>query len=140
MEATLAPNDLALLNILAWAIALGLAQILVSVLFNIESRGLLYGVGPRDDGPPVTRPVASRTERAHKNFLETFAFFAAAVLIVHALGRASPTTVLGAKVYLWSRVAYLPLYMAGVPWLRTVAWSVSVAGIVMVWMAAVGGF
>jgi uncharacterized MAPEG superfamily protein len=137
MGTTLAPDDLALLHVLAWSIALGAAHIAISVSLNVASRGLPYGVGARDEPAPATATIASRTERALRNFLETFAFFAAAVLVAHALGTASPSAVLGARVYLWSRVLYLPLYMLGVPWVRTVAWSTSVVGIAMVWVAGI---
>ena len=44
-------------------------------------------------------------ERASRNFLETFPFFAAAVLAVVLTQRTSPETALGAQVYFWARLA-----------------------------------
>ena len=41
-------------------------------------------------------------------------------------------TALGAQLYFWARVAYVPLYAAGIPYLRSLVWAVSVAGILMV--------
>jgi uncharacterized MAPEG superfamily protein len=82
-------------------------------------------------GPPISE-TAQRIERAFRNFLETFAFFAAAVLLLHATGRGNAQSALGAQIYFWARVAYMPAYVVAVPFLRTVVWGASLAGIVMV--------
>ncbi|MEO8779981.1 MAG: MAPEG family protein, partial [Rhodanobacter sp.] len=63
---------------------------------------------------------------------ETFPLFAAAVLVACALQRHDGMTVLGAQLYFWARLVYLPVYAAGIPYLRTLAWMVSVVGIVLV--------
>jgi uncharacterized MAPEG superfamily protein len=39
---------------------------------------------------------------------------------------------LGAELYFWARVIYLPVYIVGIPYLRTLVWFVSVVGLVMV--------
>ena len=123
------------LQLLFCALALGIVQLLLSILFNLGGRGLPYGVGPRDEPPAPIGKIGMRTERAWRNFVETFALFAAAVLLAHALGKSTHNSVLGAQIYLWARVAYVPLYMLGIPWLRTVAWIAALAGIVMVMTA-----
>jgi len=64
--------------------------------------------------------------------LESLVLFAALVLSAHAVGASNATTVLGAQLFLWGRVAYAVLYIAGVPWVRTGAWAVSVAGMLMI--------
>ena len=66
------------------------------------------------------------------NFLETFPFFAAAVLAVAVTGGSDTLTVLGAQLYFWSRVVYLPLYLAGIPYLRSLVWAFSLLGMLMV--------
>ena len=78
------------------------------------------------------KPVAGRLDRAQRNFLETFPLFAAAVLIAHVAGRHSWMTEWGAQLYFWGRVVYLPLYAAGVPWVRSAVWVVAALGIVLV--------
>ncbi len=40
-------------------------------------------------------------------------------------------TVLGAELFFWGRFAYALIYLAGWPWLRTLAWFVSVVGMVL---------
>ena len=69
------------------------------------------------------------------NFLETFPFFAAAVLAVVATGRTSVDTALGVQLYFWARVAYVPLYAAGIPYVRTLVWAVSFWGLIKVLVA-----
>lgn len=120
------------MHILFCAIVLGLVQLFLSVTFNVLGRGLPYGVGPRDEPPKQLGNVASRIERAYKNFLETFAFFAAAVLLAHALGKSTHNSVLGAQIYIWARLLYVPAYVIAIPFTRTLIWAASIAGIVMV--------
>ncbi len=40
-------------------------------------------------------------------------------------------TVLGAQLYFWSRLIYVPIYALGIPYLRTLVWTVSMVGIVL---------
>ena len=76
--------------------------------------------------------------RAFANFRETFVYFAVAVLVVTVLGKANATSALGAQIYFWTRLAYVPVYAAGIPVVRTLIWGASIAGLVMVLSAAIG--
>jgi uncharacterized MAPEG superfamily protein len=116
------------------SILLGLVQVVLPVLFAFGRT--MWAMGPRDEaGPPSTR-IGARLERALKNFLETFVFFAAAVLILQLTGKHTANSALGAQLYFWARLAYVPTYAAGVPYLRTLVWAVSLVGIVLVFLAA----
>ena len=64
--------------------------------------------------------------------IENMVLFAALVLIAAVAGKANATTAMGALIFFWARLAYAVIYLLGVPWLRTVAWSVSVIGMVMI--------
>jgi uncharacterized MAPEG superfamily protein len=112
------------------SIVLGLVQVLLPLFFALGRTS--WALSPRDEaGPPSTR-IGARLERALANFLETFVFFAAAVLMAQALGKHTATSALGAQLYFWARLAYVPTYAAGVPVLRTLVWAVSFVGIVLV--------
>lgn len=118
------------------AMVLGLLH-LTAASFTFKAQvGNAYTVGPRD--ADVKRVgVAGRLDRAQRNFLETFAIFAAAVLLLELLGRTGGwLSEVGAVLYLAGRLAFLPLYAAGVPWLRTFSWNLATLGLVMV-MAAI---
>ena len=119
------------LKFLAWAIVLGFVQLLLADVLVTRQRGLAWNTGPRDTSPPLTG-VAGRADRAFRNFLETFPFFAAAVLGVVAAGRTGEASALGVQLYLWARVLYVPLYLAGVRYVRSIAWTVAMAGLAMV--------
>lgn len=117
------------------AMVLGLVHLTAASFAFKAQVGNAYTVGARDEG---LRPVgfAGRLERAQRNFLETFAIFAAAVLLLETSHRAGGwLSEAGALIYLGGRTLFLPLYAAGVPWVRTLSWNIATAGLVMV-MAA----
>lgn len=117
------------LQMLAWSIALGIVHLLVNAGFMTAQRGLRWNASARDGTPEPLTGVAARMERAWRNFLETFALFAAAVLAVQAAGRGSDETALGAQLYFWARLVYVPVYAAGIPYLRSAVWAVALWGL-----------
>lgn len=120
------------LIILGWTLVLALAQILLTAFMRTSETGLAYNASARDGEAPPPRPVTARLQRAQANLFETLPLFAAAVLIAHVGGRSSAMTLLGAQMYLAARVVYVPLYAAGVPYLRSMVWAVSLAGLIMI--------
>jgi uncharacterized MAPEG superfamily protein len=87
----------------------------------------------RDNMPPLTGWVG-RADRAHHNMLESLTLFAALVLLVAVTGKSNPTTVLGAQLFFWARVAYAIVYLIGIPWLRTGVWFVSIVGLLLIFL------
>jgi uncharacterized MAPEG superfamily protein len=120
------------LKILAWCIGLGLVSVLIAAGLGTSQRGLAWNLGNREGEAKPLTGAAGRAARASCNFLETFPFFAAAVLVVVLVKGSSPHTALGAQLYFWGRLAYLPLYIVGIPYVRTAAWAVSLVGLLMV--------
>jgi uncharacterized MAPEG superfamily protein len=119
-------------QMLAWSIALGLAYVLIAAGLATQQRGIKWNAGNREgDAKPLTG-IAARADRASRNFLETFPFFAAAVLAVVLLHRNTDHTALGAQIYFWARVAYWPIYAAGIPYLRTAVWIAAFWGFLQV--------
>ena len=98
------------IQMLAWAIALGVLQLLTAATLSSLQRGAKWAVHARDGVAPPLTGVAARMDRAFGNFTETFPFFAAAVLAVLVSGKSNATSALGAQLYFWARVAYVPLY------------------------------
>ena len=122
------------LTLLAWAIVLGLVHAVLTGQVTTIQHGLRYGLSPRDEQRPLTG-IGARLQRAFANYMQTFPFFAAAVLIAHAAGRHGWLTVTGAQLYFWARLIYVPLYAAGIPVARTIAFLVAMVGIVLVLIA-----
>ncbi len=123
------------MTMLSLAIVLGLFQLLIAARAGNSQRGLKWNVGARDEPPPPVSKVAARLERAFRNFMETFPFFAAAVLICAAIGRHNWATMLGAEAYVAARVVYVLLYAAGVPGVRTLIWLVATLAIILMLVA-----
>lgn len=111
------------------AAALGLVHIVLASQSASLQRGYRWSAGPRDEALPPLAGVAGRLARANANYLETFPFFAAAVLAVLATGAHSAWSKWGVILYLVGRVAYLPLYAFGVFLARSMAWNVAIVGI-----------
>jgi uncharacterized MAPEG superfamily protein len=123
------------LSLLAWTLVLAIVQIFAFDFARTGQYGVKWNTGARDATMPPLSPIAERLRRAQENLYETLPLFIAAVLILHVAGISTALTVLGCQLYFWGRVAYLPLYAAGVPWLRSIVWMVSVAGLVMLLVA-----
>lgn len=113
------------------AALIGLAHISAASFSFKAQVGNKYTVGPRDEDIQPTG-LAGRLHRAQRNFLETFALFAALILVVHVSGRMGAASQWGASLYIIGRILFLPLYALGVPWLRTLSWNLATLGLVMV--------
>ena len=120
------------LMILGWTLVLALVQIGLAASFRTMETGLSYNMSARDKEAPPPRPVTARLQRAQANLFETLPLFAAAVLVAHAGGREGTLTLWGSYAFLAARVAYVPLYAAGIPVVRSLAWGVALAGLIMV--------
>jgi len=119
------------LTLLAWATALTLVQAVVAVQGAMMQVGLSALAGNRD-GLPEIKGWGGRAARAHRNMVENLVLFAALVLVAAAAGISNGMTVLGAQIFLYARIVYALVYIAGIPWLRTGVWTVSVAGLALI--------
>lgn len=124
------------LQMLGVAALIGLVHLLWGAFAGLSQRGLKWSAGSRDEAIVLTG-LAARLERAFANFRETFALFAAAVLVAYLGGRLGALTAVGAGLYVGGRVAFLPLYALGVPWVRSLAWAVSLTGVFLILLALV---
>jgi len=119
------------LSLLVWAVALTVVQVLVAVTGAFNQVGLMKLVGNREGMPEITG-WAGRAERAHLNMVQNLVLFAALVLVAVAAGKTNNMSRLGSQLFLWSRVAYAAIYVAGLAWLRTLSWVASVVGLVII--------
>lgn len=124
------------LQMLGLAVLIGLVHLLWGALAGLSQRGLRWSAGPRDERIEVTG-VAGRLERAFVNFRETFPFFVALVVVDYLGGRMGALTAYGALLYVVGRAIYVPLYALGAPFVRSLAWLISMIGIVMLLLALV---
>ena len=121
---------------LVWSVALTFVQMLVCVTGATLQVGLPMLAGNRENMPALTG-WARRANRAHLNMLESLVLFAALVLVCVISNKTNSTTLLGAQLFFWARLAYAVIYVAGVPWLRTAVWFVSVIGMILIFLQLV---
>lgn len=119
------------LQLLVWCGILTLVQMVVAATGADLQVGLPTLAGNRENMPAITG-WAQRASRSHLNMLENLVVFAIFVLVAVYTGHTNAATALGANIFFWARVAYAIIYVVGIPWLRTLAWGVSVAGMLLV--------
>jgi uncharacterized MAPEG superfamily protein len=119
------------LKYLLFSTILCFVQVLIAATGANQQVGLPTLAGNREDLPALSG-WAGRARRAHLNMVENLVLFAALVLIVDDVGKSNATTAMGAMIFFWARLAYAVIYVAGIAWLRTVAWFVSVIGMAMI--------
>ncbi len=129
------------LTVLAWGCVLALVHVFAAVRVKTRQYGTRWNVGARDEAVATPEPLVGRLARAQANYFETFPVMAAAILIVTLASLETRWTAIGAIVWLGARLIYLPLYALGVPVVRTLVFTISVAGILTVlWPALTAAF
>jgi len=118
------------LTVLGWSFVLFLAHLMVQASTALKDQGSAFNAGPRDDPPPLG-VMAGRGQRAFHNFKETYPIFIALALGLAVTGRSGGVAATGAWIWLAARVVYLPLYLSGIPYLRSLAFGVAAVGLVM---------
>jgi len=82
---------------------------------------------------PTQRPLplwGRRADRAHLNAVEAFAPFAALVLVAHVTGKANAATAFCAASFFWLRLAHAVVYLLGIPYLRTLLFTLGFFAVV----------
>ena len=87
-------------------------------------------VGNREGFAPAGGWIG-RSQRAHVNMVENLLPFAALVLTVVVANKGSSTTALAAQLFFFARLAHAVFYIAGIAWLRTLAFAVGLVGMIM---------
>jgi uncharacterized MAPEG superfamily protein len=119
------------LSLLAASIVFGILQIIIVSHLQSWQRGYRWTASSREESVAPLIGPAGRAERALRNYLETFPFFAAAILAVVATNTHSSLTMWGAQIYFWGRIVYAILYVADLPLARSLVWNVPTIGILM---------
>jgi len=126
------------LTMLMWAAILYVVQIGIAALAADIQNGVAWGLGNREVIPAV-EGWGGRAQRAYKNMAESLLPFACLVLIAHSLGRTGDLSVLGAEVFLISRLAHAVCYIAGITILRSLAYFGGIAGMVLIIVQLLSG-
>lgn len=118
-------------TLLGAILLLALGYILLAGRARTRQYGTRWNMGARDEVQPPLDPLPARLLRAQANLFETLPLFVGALLGAALRERLGTRTLVGAHLFFWGRLVYLPLYAAGVPYVRTAAWAVATAGVVL---------
>jgi uncharacterized MAPEG superfamily protein len=120
------------LTLLGATLILALVQIFIAGNLRTRQYGKTWNVGARDGAMPPLDPLPARLLRAQANLFETLPLFIGAVLACAVTGRFGVKSEIGAHLYFWGRLVYVPLYAAGIPVVRTIVWTIATIGLVLV--------
>jgi uncharacterized MAPEG superfamily protein len=119
------------LTVLALSVVLLVVHIGIQGALVTKERGTAWNVGARDGAEAPLGPLAGRASRALTNYKETWPALIALSLALAVTSRTGGIGAAGAWLWLAARLVYLPLYLAGVPVLRTLVYLASMAGLGM---------
>ncbi len=117
---------------LAAASLWGFLQLVAAAQAANAQYGLRWAASPRDNEMPPLAPIPGRINRNFRNYMETFPFFAAAVLIAQVAGIHNELTHWGSITYVGGRIAYTALYISGIPLIRALFWNIAAFGMLAV--------
>ena len=116
------------LMVLAAATLWGFLQLVAAAQAANVQHGLKWAASPRDVEMPPLAPIPGRINRNFRNYMETFPFFAAAVLTARTAGIHDELTYWGSIAYIGGRFAYTALYISGIPLIRSLLWNIAAFG------------
>jgi uncharacterized MAPEG superfamily protein len=119
------------LALLAASVVLGIVHIVMVSHLQSWQRSYRWTASSREGSVAPLTGLAGRSERALRNYLESFPFFVAAILVVSVTNTHGWLTVWGAHFYFWGRIVYAILYMADLPLARSLVWNIPTIGILM---------
>jgi uncharacterized MAPEG superfamily protein len=122
------------LHLVIYAAIMTWLMLIVAALLRTRAwtfAGLRIAFGNRDNVSQIS-PLAFRADQTAQNTLEGFILFASLVITAHVTGLDNAQTALGATLFFLARVAYVPVYLIGIAYLRTAIWLVSIVGLAMI--------
>ena len=125
------------LTYLTYAVILLIVHMLVQASLSDLSKGILWALGSQDE-PRPQNAVAGRVDRALRNYVYNLPAVIALALTLAVTGLGTEQTALGAAIWFWARVAYVPCYASGIILVRSVAWFASLAGLALMILPLLG--
>ena len=108
-----------------------LASILIQAIAANAERGLDFNFTARDN-PPDNGKYLARSTATVRNTVEYIAVFAPLVLVAHLANLSNAWIEISCLAAVAARFAYIPLYVLGIKYLRSVAWFVSAVPVVAI--------
>lgn len=127
------------LALLAWSTAILALYIGTEAAFYWLEYGPEFASRARDNEPPAASRLLQRSEKALRNFLETYPAFIALGTVAALAQLSAPAIAIGASIYVIARILYLPAYLSGIPYLRSTIWLGAAFGLALMFLGIVLG-
>ena len=115
------------------SLVLASVQLSIASILTLRQLGGAWVAGPRDT-PREVSGISGRFVRAHRNLLEIFPQFAAAIFLVHASRTVGTLSTVGAWLFVVARIIYVPAYAFAPTGGRPMLWLAAWIGIVLIVM------
>ena len=92
----------------------------------------------RDKPAAASGLLFGRATRALANYVENLTPFVAVALGLIVTQRTGGAGALGATIWILARIVYIPVYVLGIIYVRTLVWAISIVGLVMMLSRLVG--
>lgn len=96
-------------------------------------RGLMYSLSNREE-TLETNHLAHRADRTASNTKENYILFLGLASVAMVSAAPSPLILQGAQLFLLARLVFVPVYFAGITYVRTLVWLAGVIGLIMMLM------
>jgi uncharacterized MAPEG superfamily protein len=126
------------LTCLELSVVLWLVHVLVQASFGNAQMPFGYLFTSRDKGAAASGVLYGRATRALANYVENFTPFVAVVLALIVTQRTGGAGAPGATIWILARTVYLPIYVFGIIYVRTIVWGISIIGLVMMLSRLIG--
>ena len=114
-----------------------LLNIFLPAILYLPAEGLVTHAGSRDQQPPVG-PFVGRARRSLANLQENLPIFLGlGILALVVPGADIEQAILGAQIFVFARIAYIPLYLASIPYTRSMSYLAGLYGTLLMLLALV---
>jgi uncharacterized MAPEG superfamily protein len=121
--------------LVAWSAGILVLHVVMQAQFAKDELGTAWHTGPRDTPRKSQGVVAGRMERASRNFRETYPAFVGLALALAVADPQSGWGHAGALLWFAARLVYVPLYLAGIPYVRSMVWLVAMLGLAIMFIS-----
>lgn len=118
-------------TLLATSVIVLLVHIFIQSSLATKDLGVKWNASARDDSNRPLSLFAKRAARASANFRETYPAFLALMTIALFQPVNIMLVVTGGSIWIVARIVYIPLYLLGIPYLRSLVWLVSIVGLLV---------
>jgi uncharacterized MAPEG superfamily protein len=126
------------LTCLELSVVLWLVHVLVQASLGNAQTPFGYLFTSRDEPAKARGRSYGRSCRALANYLENFTPFVAVAVALIATQRTGGAGAIGATIWILARIVYLPIYVFGIIYVRTIVWGISIVGLVMMFGRLIG--